>query len=485
MQYHLARRMPHTVSSLRFWKAVSPLVPPFTAAVAATSAAAISAKFGPASGRVLEGRAREVGDHALQVAQQKYFDAPGLDTLTIRQANRFGAAATLLGALYLRAKVTFGLDPTGRSARNLTLVPKTGYDSLMVGGLMVGRSLGYFVPGKVRHALWWDSAKGDGSDESRSGLLELPSGHPKPQIRRFNAPRTLGDVAADIDDMYWAEAYGQPIKVVRVGSETARRWVVIIPGTEHLDFRSQPNPADIETNMEEELNIASDLRTGVIAVVKDAMKRDGLSEEEMVSAKVLAAGHSLGGIVAAALASTDPASVGFTVDMAFTMGSPTRRLVLRPDAKMVAVEHEQDIIPAFDGTPRRDVDQRVTYSRSLTRPAYDPLFYAHSSATYTETVRRMEERFRVVPYGRLPQTAQELQDALVGDEVDEPRVLHYYVWRDVEQRDVGLRTLDPDGPTLDVGRPKAWRPVSFDGDVTLSENSTTPLKERIGRAKKG
>lgn len=463
----------------------------------------VASKLYPKGGEALQEWARETGDHALQKAQQTYFDAPGLDSLTIRQAKWLGRGVSHLGAVYLRVKIALGLDRTGRASRNLTLIPRTGYDALMVGGLMAGRTLGYFVRGEMRHALWSansgsgtkDKRRHEGEDEgatwkplagdepSSAERPHLPNGHPKPAIRRYGAPTTLGDVAADIDDMYWAEAYGQPLKVIRSGEGEQRRWAVIIPGTDHMDYDTQPNPADLETNMEEELNITSDLRVGVINVVKDAMRREGLSEEEMVSERVLAAGHSLGGMVAAALASADPREVGFTVDTVFTMGSPTRRLILRRDVAMVAVEHDQDVIPAFDGAPRRDVDQRITYTRRLTRPAFDPLFYAHSSATYTETVRRMEERLEIVPYGRLAQAVSALQGMLpTKEEVGEAKVFHYYVWRDVIN--VGEPPETQEFPTLDVGRPEGWKPVSFEGDVTLNEKSTQLLIERVGRGRR-
>lgn len=471
MEYSAARRVPHTIPASTFWKAVAPLVPPMVKSVATTGFARAANLVSADVGAVWEEKARRAGAEAISRAQKTYFDKPGLDTLTIRRASSVGRTVGELGAFYMRLKVTFGLDFDGSAAYNLALLPRTGYDALMVSGLVAGRTSGYFLPSSVRHTLWWDSAEG-------GAPRPLPPVHPLPLVRRFGPPTSLGDLGADIDDMYWAEAFGQPVKVVRVGEGASRRWIVVIPGTDHVEARTEPNPADVETNMEEELNIASDLRLGVIAAVRDAMSRHGLSEEEMVGEHVLAAGHSLGGMVAVALAAADPRDVGFTVDRVLTMGSPARRLRLRSDVSMVAVEHVQDIIPAFDGVPRRDMDQRVTYTHRLTRPRLNPLFYAHSSSTYTETVRRLEGRSAVVPWGRLPETVAALQDYLPNGEDTDVRVMHYYVWREVYS---DHETSEE--KSLDVGRPDGWRPVSFEGEITLPEDVDQPLKEKIARAK--
>lgn len=468
-QYNASRRVPHSIPEIFLWRALLPLAGPALKNVAVNTVSKVAQVGGPPLREAWEEKARQTGDDAVQKAQSTYFDEPGLDSLTVRVLSKVGRLTGHMGALYLRARITFGLDRDGRAKKNLPLIPRTGYDSLMVGGLVAGRTLGFFKPGKLRYHLWWDGSKAEGD------RLNIPQGHPKPLIRRFEPPRSLGDVAADIDDMYWAGSWGQPIKVVRVGNADNRRWIVTVPGTDHGGFESEPNPADLEANFEEELNITSDVRAGVIRVVRHAMGLHGLSEEQMVKERVLVGGHSQGGMVAAALAAAAPEAVGFTVDGVLTMGSPTRRLTLRSDVHMVAVEHLQDIVPSLDGVPRRDMDQRVTYTRSLTKPRMDPLFYAHSSATYTETVRQLESRARVVPWGRVSEVVEALQGYL-PEEGEDTAVMHYYVWRDLDSTgEVDL--------SLDVGQPRDWRAVTFEGEVQIPEESRQLLKERIKRVK--
>lgn len=463
----IARRHPHRVPGGVLWWRLLPLFP----AVVKEAAVGLASKIVPS--QTLFERTDEQREHTRQRAQQIYFRYPGLDTLTVRRLAKAGRRAAEFAALYLRSRVTFGLDGDGRSKKNLGLLPTTGYETLMVGGLVAGRTFGFLRPGILQKALWWDSG--------RTPRMQLPPGHPEPKIRRFDMPRSLGDLAADIDDMYWAQAWGAPVKVIRVGpaaeavqqrARDGRRWIVVIPGTDHPEFESQQNPADTEANMEEELNIPSDMRLGVIRAVRDAMRQDGLGEEEMLGERVMAVGHSQGGIIAAALASVPLKDVGFDVDRVLTMGAPARRFKLRPGVKMVAIEHLQDIVPALDGTPRVDVDQRVTFTRRLTMPINDPLYYAHSSATYTDTVRQLEKRVRVVPWGRLPETVLHLQEYLLNEDAPS-RMFQYYVWRD--------HLVGPPSPSyvFDVGQPEDWKAVTFEADVALPEEIREPLGERI------
>ena len=87
-------------------------------------------------------------------------------------------------------------------------------------------------------------------------------------------------------------------------------------------------------------------------------------------------------------------------------------------------------MPSLDGSPDRAPDRRVTVGRSLVRPRTRPLYYAHSSSTYTETVRLLERKVRVTPWGRLASSMAALQDFLpTPGEVT--RVMHYEIWQDI------------------------------------------------------
>lgn len=456
-KYYPLRRVPHTVPRSYLWRRLVPLVGPLVRSGARSVVAGLP--LPPATRSVMQEKARAAGDETVEKAQHIFFENPGLDTLVVRTLNRVGKAVVTLGRLSLSGRIALGLDREGDLRAHLEALPVTGYDSLMVSGLAAGTALGYFRGGPIQSIIWWDSA-----DKNRRRRAKLPEGHVYPAARRFQVPRSLGDLAADIDDLYWAEAYGQAIKVTRVGEGENRRWLVSLPGTDHSDFESEPNPADIESNLREELNLPSAMRRGTIQVIKSAMLADGLSPEEMVSERVLICGHSQGGMVAVGLASSPPEEVGFTVDRVLTMGSPTRRLRLRSDAQLLAIEHVQDIVPSLDGTPRRQVDQRVVVDRELNKPRQGPLFYAHSSSTYTETLRQLEREAAVVRWGRTGDVIEMLRDYLPKD--DEPwRVTHHYVWQDLlePQKSSAWTTY------LEMDVTEHWNPVTFEGEIEPGE----------------
>lgn len=466
--YYPLRRVPQAVSQRVLWDHLNVLVRPLAKSVAVSAVSSLVVSRDPLVRSTLEERARQSGDAVFSQMQHIYFDNPGLDTVTVRTLSKLGREIAYFGARILRVQVVLGLDPEGRAARNLKAIPATGYDALMVTGLAAGKTLGYFKGGRVLTRLWWDSANPEAP-------LDLDPGHPKPGVRRYGAPTSLRDMAADIDDLYWARAYGQSIKVTRVGEGATRRWLVSLPGTDHAEYATQPNPADLEANLREELNMPNAMRRGTIDAIRTAMYRDGIAPEAMAEEKVFICGHSQGGMIAAALAATPVEEVGVKVDRILTLGSPTRRLRLRDDVVAVAVEHDQDIVPSLDGTPRRNLDQRVTVQRKLHAPRMNPLFYAHSSSTYTETVRRMERQRIVAPFGRIGKAVGALQDYLPKD--GEPsRVFHLYVWQELRSE----VDRHPWTNMFDVAAPTGWQPVRYDSEVLIDEEVARPAVERIG-----
>ncbi len=465
--YYPLRRVPHAVSSAVLWTHLHTLVGPLIRSVAANARASLPFPKDLDLRRNAEERAREAGDAVTEMAQHIYFDNPGLDTVTVRTMSRLGRNLTYLWARIMRLRVAAHMDPDGRAARNLRALPKTGYDALMMTGLAIGEVLGYFRGGPVTTKLWWDSHHPD-----QEVNFEPP--HRRPRVRRFDAPTSLGALSADIDDMYWADAYGQPIKVTRVGEGASRRWLVSLPGTDHFDYATRPNPADLEANMREELNMPNAMRRATIDTIRLAMAMDGVPDDAMVGERVLICGHSQGGMVAMALASIDPKEVGFTVDRVLTLGSPTRRLRLRPDAVAVAVEHDQDIIPSMDGTPRRNADQRITIGRKLNPPRMNPLFYAHSSSTYTETVRRIERQHEVAPWGRRGK-AVELLQAYLPREGEPNRVFHFYAWQEVSD----VKKAQPWDQVFALDFPQDWQPVRYEGDIEVDPDVAVLLSKRV------
>lgn len=464
--YYPLRRVPQSVSTRVLLKHLRGLSKPLARSVVASARASLPIPRDPESREALKEAARELGNEVAEEAQHIYFDNPGLDTLTVRLLTKLGRDIAYLGALALRTQKTLGIDPQ-RAEASLRHFPRSGYDSLIMTGLAAGKSLGLFKGGRVRTKLWWDSAHPDLE-------IDFERGHRRPRVRRFAPPASLGDLAADIDDLYWADAYGQSLKVTRVGTGKDRRWLVSLPGTDHADFATQPNPADIEANLREELNMPNAMRRGTVEAIRLAMMTDGVPAEQIPHERVLICGHSQGGMVAVALASAPAEKAGINVDAVLTLGSPTRRLRLREDVVAVAVEHDQDIIPSLDATPRFDSDQRVTVQRKLNPPRLNPLFYAHSSSTYTETVRRLERRNAVAPWGRESQAVAALQDYLPA-EGEETRVFHLYIWQQV--RDDMDR--HPWTDIFDIRVPSDWEPVRYQGEIAVDPGAVRSVSDRL------
>ncbi|WP_175578453.1 alpha/beta hydrolase [Actinomyces culturomici] len=453
------RRVPQSYPPAYVRAKLVPLVP----ALASIGALGLAAElpFLPESWREsAKARASRMGADASERSQRIFFDQPGLDTLFVRGLAGAAGAVSRAGAAVLRARIA--LDPEGRTkageraARMLPLIPPRAYDALMTSMLTVSTAVGAMRGGAVHAHLLRDSADEPAAKPARKG-------RPKAQLRRVKAPRTLGDLCADIDDMYWSMTAGTTVKITRVGEGAARRWLVSLPGTAHMDFETDENPADMESNIREMIGLESAMRVGVVAAIHDAMARDGVAKEDFAKEPVLMCGHSQGGIVAVALASMPPEKAGVDVQAILAEGAPARRIRIRPDVEMVSVAHDQDVIPSMDGTPARSPDRRVVVGRSLVRPKKSPLYYAHSSATYTETVRHLERKVRVAPWGRLASAVAALTDYLPQAD-EETRVLFYEVWQEVlepTRRDTfdAFVALDRADDFQPVEYASAWSPA--------------------------
>lgn len=448
--FYPSRRVPQAFPPSYLYTRLAPLVP----ALAANAVLAGVVELGVLPARMraaLRTRVEEDGAEILERSQRMFFDAPGLDTLLVRSVAASARKVTSIGRAYLRARIRLHADRDGRAATMLPLVPRRGYDSLMTSMLAVGTALGQFRGGEVHARAFFDS----GVPAPDGPHLPLPEGHPTPAVRRFDAPTSLGDMAADIDDLYWVMAYGQAVKITRVGQGEARRWLVSLPGTDHMTGPSTPNPADTETNIREVLNVPSAMRIGTVQALHAAMRADGVPKDRWSREPVLICGHSQGGMVATALAAGDPGTVGVDVTAVLSLGTPSRRLRIRPDVTMLAVAHDQDVVPSIDGTPQRAPDQRVTIGRRLVRPRRGPLYYAHSSATYTETVRQAERKATVAPWGRAAETVAKLREFLPRE--GEPvRVLIFDVWQDLLEP----TTRDTWNTYVEIDRPD-WEPVDY------------------------
>lgn len=446
--YYAARRVPHTFRPAYLRRKLLPLVPLGAAAVGTTIAAMLP--VGQERRDLAWNTSEELSNKLSQRSQRLFFDNPGLDTLLVRALGTHARRLTRAGSVYLSARIALGLDPDGRATTMRSLIPTHGYDALMVTMLVVGTALGYLRGGKAHASLVYDT----GDPQSPWQPARPHQRRAKP--RRLKPPRTLTDTAADIDDLYWANGHGQCVKITAVGEGERRRWIVSLPGTAHVDPASTPNPADFEANVREALNLPSSMRVGVIRAIHDAMRRAGVADHN--SENILMVGHSQGGMVATALAAQSPEESGLTVQGVIGMGTPSRRMRIRPDVTMLAIAHDQDVVPSVDGASERSIDHRVTVHRTLNRPRSSPLYYAHASMTYTQTLRDVERRAHINQHGTVGQAVHALQHYL-PDEGEKTRVFIYDVWQDLLEP-TDERTWN----TVAALDEWTWQPVSHDTD---------------------
>ncbi|MDO4260412.1 MAG: alpha/beta hydrolase [Actinomycetaceae bacterium] len=444
------RRVPQAYAPRYARARVIPLAPALVLAAGATIAAG-SPLIPPPLRPLIADKATRLSAEVNDRSQKLFFDQPGLDTLVVRSAARVAGQVARAGRAWLCLQARLGRPQNAaRAAEMIPLLPSRGYDALMTLILTMGTATGLLRGGPVSSRVIYDSARDGMRMPHVSGETR------KPQVRHLRPPKTLGDMASDIDDLYWAMMRGQCVKVTRVGQGRHRRWIMALPGTDHFGLPSNPNPADIESNVREALGLPSGIRIGVLSALHAAMDADGIPLEQRSRERVFIAGHSQGGMIGVAFASENPEEAGVNVVGLLTMGAPARRRRIRPDVTMIAIEHDQDVVPSMDGAPGRAPDHRVVVGRRLVRPRHFPLNYAHSSSTYNETVHLLDRKVDIAPWGRLGEAARKLRE-FFPERDEESRVTIHEVWQEVLEP----TQADTWDTFISLDRPE-WEPVEYD-----------------------
>ncbi|MBC7292111.1 MAG: hypothetical protein H5T83_12360 [Actinotalea sp.] len=242
----------------------------------------------------------------------------------------------------------------------------------------------------------------------RSLVLPPPAAHAP--------PRGVADLVEGIGRTYPPQPGGPgsaPAGTVEVKQlerpDGTRTWVVTIPGTQEWDPRQVRNPFDVVSNLHLMARRADD----VTAAVERAMQLAGIPPGE----PVVLAGHSQGGIAAAALAADPDLRGRFDIRAVVTAGSPVAHLAVPPDVATVHLEHRQDPVHALDARPNPDaphrttaqVDLRAAPDAALRAAAASPVA-AHDVEVYARTAAALEE---AGDPGWTAATA-ELEDLLAG-----------------------------------------------------------------------
>jgi hypothetical protein len=204
---------------------------------------------------------------------------------------------------------------------------------------------------------------------------------PRPGAR---APQGVAALARDLGNLSDGDEYPAHVRVVEVPREHGSAWLVEVAGTQVWDPHGGDNPFDVTSDVHLMAQESTVLGAGVeqaLAQAQAATGRDASSEPVML------AGHSLGGIVAAALASSPRFRAAHHVTHVVTLGSPVARLPVPEQVHVLSVEHAQDPVPRLDGRANPDRAGWVTVTRDLRGDATQPgrASAAHSSDGYAET----------------------------------------------------------------------------------------------------
>ena len=158
------------------------------------------------------------------------------------------------------------------------------------------------------------------------------------------------------------------VRVVEVSGGDGPAWIVQIGGTQVWDPRAGENPFDLTSDVRSMAAESTLLAAGVQQALAAAQSRAASSStgsRDVAAEPVLLSGHSLGGIVAAGLASSAQFRSAHRVTHVVTLGSPVGRVPVPPEVGVLSVEHRQDPVPRLEGRPNPDRSGWVTVSRDL------------------------------------------------------------------------------------------------------------------------
>ncbi|WP_406829574.1 hypothetical protein ABEG17_11265 [Pedococcus sp. KACC 23699] len=238
----------------------------------------------------------------------------------------------------------------------------------------------------------------DGTGAAKGPLPSADDGTGAPGAG-LRAPAGLADLARDQATL----PDDARVRVVEVRADHGSAWVVEISGTQVWDPRAGSNPFDLTTDVRSMAGESTLLAAGVQQALSAAQARAAATSppgRDVRSEPVLLSGHSLGGIVAAGLASSAEFRSAHRVTHVVALGSPIGKVPVPDNVQVLAVEHRQDPVPRLEGRPNPDRAGWVTVTRDLdgaTDRATDGATHtvdraraAHRSDLYVETAAAVD-----------------------------------------------------------------------------------------------
>ncbi|GAB3568983.1 hypothetical protein [Spelaeicoccus albus] len=191
-----------------------------------------------------------------------------------------------------------------------------------------------------------------------------------------NGPTDLSDLFARTD----AQSDPRPghIRIERVATGSGHAYIVEIPATQDWSPRAGSMPTDLTTNV---TGMAA-RRSAMERAVADALARvPGLKRGD----PIMLVGYSQGGITAAGLASDPAFRRKYSVKSIVSVGAPIADFPIPRDVRVLAVEHDRDVVPNLDGADNPDRTHWTTVTRRLPRTG-DGAAGAHAAAKYARTI---------------------------------------------------------------------------------------------------
>ena len=208
--------------------------------------------------------------------------------------------------------------------------------------------------------------------------------------RRIDGLRELYQSAREIDDMCDPNLDDSPdcgvIRIVRtVRRDGLALWIVQVASTQSWHPRAGAAPNDLTADLHAVSGRESALLRGTLA----AMSQAQVPTDE----PVLMTGFSLGGLVAAQIATGRYRAPGFDeahrVEHLVTAGSPIARFPIAEGVRVLSLEHRVDPVHRLDGRPRAtDTDASVpwvTVSAGPPLPINYSIGHTHHAPSYAET----------------------------------------------------------------------------------------------------
>ena len=198
------------------------------------------------------------------------------------------------------------------------------------------------------------------------------------------SPRSLAELADRLPD--GGEPAGQ-VRIERYDGADGTRWIVYIAGTVTFERDSGEEPFDLASDVLGVAHRPSDSERAVLAAMAEA----GVDPDE----PVLLVGHSQGALDAVRVAEDGGYRVGGVVGF----GGPTGQIPLPEEVPVLAVEHDEDLVPVLGGTAASGAAglRRLVVRRSLPDEGYGPAtspatarFPAHDLGAYRRTTAAAE-----------------------------------------------------------------------------------------------